>query len=560
MKIISFVSNEDMVSLDNKHFFYSYKFLDGGFTRLGICNCKGKLVTKERYIQIIKFDNINVLLVKKDNENYSIVKLYITNILIDNKEYTDYKECDNYLILSSKKSSKTIFTILDKDGNIIFNEECDDLEYLNEDMFLINKDNYLYGFNVLENKRFKLLNILEKPKIKRGINGKKFNYDCFIKPYSCGFALKEYLNDYFVYIDKSGNERFNFGTHLKDITNFYNPINSDIYIGVFKRFNSDYRAVIDNNGNLLFEVGPDKEIIQTKFDVFIIKDNFNHVYGVVDIHGSTIIPTMYHYINIAKNGICFCDDGFKRDYYTLSGKKLDIDDTLDYIDALDDREVIVVENENTDDPNCFSYMNSEKKIMFNGLTFSDKYYNYNKNDRIIESRHEISYEMNDCYEYTRFYVLDLRKNEIVFTYPRDKEFDDIEYLYTENHNFYIAKLHEENRYAVMNYNGVIISKLYSEERPVIKNGFILTKVSGFYQIFCNINNVIINVLEKDFEDGRVDYIDVLNSNALFIKNDDRKYLFMVDALYDYESMQLTVEKYDITEFNKGKSLRKLFKW
>ena len=35
---------------------------------------------------------------------------------------------------------------------------------------------------------------------------------------------------------------------------------------------------------------------------------------------------------------------------------------------------------------------------------------------------------------------------------------------------------------------------------------------------------------------------------------------MVDALYDYESMQLTVEKYDITEFNKGKSLRKLFKW
>ena len=508
-----------------------YLLFESSLGKKGICTIDGTLALKETYDDIIKFDNLDILLAKTGVFEYSVIRrpYYNFNFTVEYKSYNSYKCYGNYLVLSDDAHTPFLedFTILDKKGNELLNIEGYAIDYLEENVFMIRTSDDTVYFNAENRAIFKADNII--------------NY------YNGGFGLYRKLDKY-IYLDKNGEVAFS-SLGYSYATDFIKSKMSGIYTAVVKRKNSNLFEVIDNEGNTLFGLNADKyKIRQTESDAFIIIDKESNYDGVIDLNGNIVIPPKFIYVDVTINGICYCYDGFKRDYYTLSGKKLDINGRIWFNDNNDNRDLVFIEHNRSDNYySSYSYIDSDGKILFNNLSVHSIKPFYN--NRAIVSRNEVSYEMNDPYEYTRFMVLDKNKNEIVFTYPTDE--DDLTDLYTEDHSFYIGKLRDEDRYVVMNDSGKVFDRIISDIRPVIKEGYIITKIDNSYQLY-QVNDLsLLNIFEND----KIDSIDIITKYAIVIESNNRKYFCYLGGINF-----CALFKYELTMDTPEKSLNKQIRW
>ena len=485
--------------------------------RKGICDKFGNILINKLFDDIEHIDDTNLLIGHIDFYKNYIIYNDGNNLSLSKKTYYHYKSYDGYLVMIEKYINKFnnmityYFSIIDKFGRELLRDKNIVISYLQEDMFLIKSNDLLYVYNALANQCFEL-------------NIKDYN------DYNGGYML-QVINGKYRYLDKEGKVNFDIG-YYDDVTSFHKTMPRCKYTAIVRDNKKREIRVIDNEGNKIISLSSKNyNIISTKYDLFIIENKKNNKYGVRDIKGNIIAEEIYESINIANNGICFCyKNSYIRDCYTIYGKKIKIDNSLSFISDNKYGSILLLED-NSNEDNPYSYINKDGKILFNGLTFKRANYMFSEDSRVIVTRKEASYSTNNPYEYDRFSVLDIEKEEVVFTYPKDNSFDYLDNLYTDDHNFYIGKLKDKDEYLkdeylIIDKFGKQLFRLHSDELPIIKYDLIIVKLGSFKLIYST-DDLQYNVLtyEHQLNNGYVQDIKIIDSDLLLVTMpNDKRYL------------------------------------
>ena len=369
----------------------------------------------------------------------------------------------------------------------------------------------------------------------------------------CSLQIGEKNN--VVFVDKDGNVK-NFFNNCY----YENGFTKNKYSGTFvskaiDRSNSSI-LLFDNKWNILINgYNYDKyELINTQYDMAIIKDKKTGLCGVVNYNNELIIPIHYITIEILSNGIIkSCKIPYVLvDYYDLEGNKLNIEN-VSFKNDMNNPSKYILGSVKKGEEYKLAFYDRHGNIAFNNLTF-DEGENF-KNNRAIIVNNEIDYRSNIPVNYKRYTVIN-EEGIVLFSYPKKDSFEFLESL-SKHDNVYLGKVFNENEYIIISNDGIELSRVHSYYHPVISHGIVIySNDVRFY----GLSDIYGRVIDENTYPPHYN-INIINSHCYTTELGRYKKLVTLS----YYDNNYHIKKFDITNKEKeekntfAKRLRKIFR-
>lgn len=412
-----------------------------------------------------------------------------------------------------------VFNAVENDKEVKFKVTFDqlynsdyDLHYLDKGYFFGTYDNKINVFIDGEGREIlKTDNLISYDNFYKMLDGRYLFYS----------NVDNVLNTY-IFDGKS----FDLYYSINDVT-YVKPIVSDDYIMGFTSFLNDklYLYNLDNDG---INVLNDATLMADKFvnnvyysnnSKYIVVENKDDLYGVVNINGETIIDYKY------KDIISLSNDNFivktKKDKYgiiDINGKSV-VTDKYDGIIPFDDNYIFIKGKKmalfNSEYDNVTGFKMSYNDLLgFNYRSnMSVNLYNVGDNIVVVNNYEEDLYKRD--YQYHEMYVI--KKNKIVDTITQvGFNSDKVIYSYDEKYNLtiYDDNLEKKDKFKLKNVNKIVSIDSYSLDTLLIK--YIDNNDKEVTKVF-NYNGNVIEDAEKVLLSNSVYY--VVNSDTKLIIRD-----------------------------------------
>ena len=412
-----------------------------------------------------------------------------------------------------------VFNAIENDKEVKFKVTFDQLYNSDYDLHYLDKG---YFFGTYDNK----INVFidgEGREILKTDN--LISYDNFYKMMDGRYLFYSNVDNVLnVYIFDG--KSFNLDYSINDVS-YVKPIVNDNCIMGFTSFDNNtlYLYDLENDGiNVLNNATlmADKfvnNVYYSNNSKYIVVENKDELYGVVNINGETIIDYKY------KDIISLNNDNFivktKKDKYgiiDINGKSV-VTDKYDGIIPFDDNYIFIKGKKmalfNSEYDNVTGFKMSYNDLL--GFNYrSDMSVNlYNVGDKIIvvNNYHEDLYKRD--YQYHEMYVIE--KNKIVDTITQvGFNNDNVIYSYDEKYNItiYDDNLSKKDKFKLKNVNKIVSVDSYSLDTLLIK--YIDSKDKEVSKVF-NYNGNSIDDAEEVLLSNSVYYV-VYSDNKLIIRD------------------------------------------